>query len=143
MRHGSKKIKLKLGKDANKMVMRKLVVNFIKAGKITTTEKKAKLLKMYLERLLEKSKAVSESNKNYLLSVLADNKLVQMLFESVGPTISDRTGGYIKMQKLNQRESDGALMVKLEWTSPVVIEQPKKIVKEKTSEEVSAPEVKK
>ena len=138
MRHGSKKIKVKLGKDANKMLMRKLTVNFIKTGKITTTEKKAKMLKTYLEKIVEKTKVDMQANKNYLLSALADSKLVKQLFLSVGPAVAGRIGGYVKMQKLYQRDSDGALMVKLEWSSPVVIEEPQKIVKSKIEGEVIA-----
>lgn len=134
MRHGSKKIKIRVGKDANAMLMRKLATNFFMVGKITTTEKKAKTLKTHLERLVEKTKSFSESNKNYLLRNLGNQELVQTLFSNVGPVVAGRVGGYVKMQKLYDRDSDGTLMIKLEWTTPIVIEE-KKIVKEKIVKE--------
>ncbi len=127
MRHGSNKIKVQYGRDANRMLMRKLAVNFFTHGKITTTEKKARVLKPYIERLVEKTKEVSEANKNYLLKSLARPKLVQTLFTSVGVAFKDRIGGYVSMQKLYERPNDGTLLIRLAWITPVVLE--KKLVK--------------
>lgn len=120
MRHRSKKIKIRLGIDANKMLLRKLMFNFFKSGKITTTQAKARILKTSIEKVVEKAKEQTESNKNYLLSNLNDKVLVKTLFETVGPIMKNRVGGYVSQSKLHERESDGTLMVRLEWISPVV-----------------------
>ncbi|MBI4004793.1 hypothetical protein HY358_01495 [Candidatus Roizmanbacteria bacterium] len=123
MRHKSKKIKIRFGKDANKMLMRKLAVNFIGVGKITTTSTKAKSLKSYLERLVEKAKKDSQANRNYLLKNLADPKVIRTFVSSVGTQSGERTGGYITAEKLHQRDNDGALMVRLQWSAPIPKEQ--------------------
>ena len=76
MRHRIKKIKFKQGKDANTMMLRKLTVNFIRHGKITTTLHRVKVLKSQIERLVEKMKVESEANKNQLLSAVGETKLL-------------------------------------------------------------------
>lgn len=140
MRHGSHKIKVQLGIDANRMLMRKLAINFFTHGKITTTEKKARVLKSYLERLVEKTKDNTESNKNFLLRKLARPKLVETLFAQVGPVFKARIGGYVTMQKLYEREMDGTLLMRLSWSDPVVMEERESV---KGKEEKKAEKVKK
>lgn len=134
MRHGSNKFKVQGGIDANKMLLRKLTFNFLRSGKITTTAKKAKVLKQYLERIVEKSKKDTESNRNFLLKLMVKPALVRSLFKHVGPVMSDRVGGYVKTQKMYQRDSDGSLMVKVEWSVPVVMEEVKKPLATKTED---------
>ena len=70
MRHRVKKIKFSKGKDANEMLLKKLLSNFLIQGKITTTQKKAKAVKSGIDRIVSKSKNKTQSNKNYLLSFL-------------------------------------------------------------------------
>ncbi len=122
MRHGVKKIKFKQGKDANEMLMRKLVVNFLAHGKLTTTTSRAKVLKSLVEAYVEKAKEKKEANKNFLLSKLGDRQLVKKLFLEVGPVFKTRAGGCVKLSKLNERTSDGAIVSKLEWVQPIVVE---------------------
>ncbi len=123
MRHRVKKIRCQSGKDANKMLLRKLVINFIKKGKITTTITKGKILKSAIERIVEKTKKKNEANKNYLLKKLADPNLVKVLLEQVGPALVDKIGGYVKLTRLHERSSDGTVMSRLNWVYPVVIEE--------------------
>ncbi len=129
MRHGVNKIKIQLGKDANKTLVRKLAVNFLTHGRITTTETKARVLKTYLEKLVEKSKKKNEANKNYLLKNLGDSKTVASMFSAIGSSIEGKVGGYIKAQKMHKRLSDGSLMVKLEWSIPILVEDNKQKTK--------------
>lgn len=105
--------------------MRKLMVNFISMGKITTTQTKAKLLKTFIERLVEKTKQETEANRNYLLRYVPYIHIVRKLFSNVGPAMKDKIGGYVTLEKLYQRESDGALMVRMQWSNPVVMDEPK------------------
>lgn len=121
MRHRVKKIKIKKGKDANKMLMVKLTKNFFTKGKIVTTVKKAKIIKPHIERLVEKSKIKTEANKNYLLRFIHDKKIIDYLFNTVGVALKHIKGGYVKIIKIGQRESDGSEMAKLEWAHPVTI----------------------
>lgn len=123
MRHRVKKIKFKRGKDSAKMLVRKLVVNFISNAKIETTLKKVKILKSLIEKLVEKTKIENEANKNYLTAMLGDKKLVDMSFKNLGPQLKGRKGGYVKIVKLGRRDSDGAEMGRLEWVGEIVVDK--------------------
>lgn len=119
MKHQVKKIKVRRGKDANKMLMFKLAYNFLNKGKIITTVKKGKLAKSYIEKLIEKSKIKTEANKNYLLRFFHNKRLVNFLFDNIGPAFKNIHGGYLRITKIGRRESDGSEMVKLEWAHPI------------------------
>ncbi len=123
MRHQVHKFKFSGGKDSNDMMLRKLAYNLLAHGKMVTTEKKGKSLSSYMARLVEKSKEKTEANKNYLLRQMSSIKVVNTFFEKVGPVFKDIQGGYISLQRLQQRVSDGAMMVKLTWVKPVVLEE--------------------
>jgi len=121
MYKGAKKIKFSSGNDANQMLMRKLVCNFFSAGKITTTISKARVLKSYIEKLTEKIKEENNANKNYLISKLNNEKLIDSLYREVAPIIKNRVGGYVRIIKLGRRDSDGVDLGKIEWIQPIVI----------------------
>lgn len=123
MRHGYRKIKFKQGKDANKMLLRKLAINFLAHGKINTTYKRAKTLKTWIEKIVEKSKQETQANKNYLLKILTNKKTIKFLFSQVGPLLRDKTGGYVRVVKLQERLSDGSLICRLDWVYPVVVKE--------------------
>lgn len=125
MRHRVKKIKFRAGTDANKMLVKKLIYNFLLVGKISSTLKKVKVLKSLVEKAVEKAKEKNEANKNYLLRYVTDKKTMNLLFETIGPTLKDKTGGYVRVVKLGVRNSDGSEMARLEWAYPIVIETPK------------------
>lgn len=120
MKHLVHKFRVKNGYDARKMTSRKLAHNFLIYGQLTTTHKKAKFLKSYLERIIEKAKVKTEAHKNYLYKHLADQKIIKNLFEQVGPSFKDYTGGYVRVVKLLPRDSDGASLSKVEWAHPIV-----------------------
>jgi large subunit ribosomal protein L17 len=124
MQHRVHKFKFSSGKGANDMLLRKLVVNFLEHGSMVTTEKKGKALSSYMDKIVQKAKNRSEANKNYLLSKVGSEKTVATLFEKVGPVFKDVNGGYLSLKRLQQRVSDGAMMVKLSWGKAVVLDEP-------------------
>lgn len=121
MRHGVKKIKFGKGKNKTVGLIRKLSVNFLQRGKLTTTLKRAKVLKSVVEKLVEKAKKKSEANKNMLLRYLADWDLVARMFSHVGPVFIKRTGGYVRLVRLGVTSTDGIVRARMEWTSPVIL----------------------
>lgn len=133
MRHGVKKIKFNYGRDSNRMLMRKLAANFLAHGYLVTTITKTKVLRSHLEKLVSKMKVRTEANKNHLLKYFGDSKLVENGFKVIGPAIAKVNGGYVRIIRLNQRQSDGSIMARIEWAYPVVLEkvvkQPVKLVK--------------
>ncbi|GIW64072.1 MAG: 50S ribosomal protein L17 [Patescibacteria group bacterium] len=120
MRHRVKKIKFSFGKDANKMLMRKLTVNFFRSGYLETTLAKAKVLKSHLEKLVSKAKDKTKTNEKVLLKYLGNQKLVKDLFNKVPHSFKGINGGYVKITKLDYRDGDGSLMAKLEWAHPII-----------------------
>ncbi|MCL4374381.1 bL17 family ribosomal protein [Patescibacteria group bacterium] len=117
-----KKIKFHYGSDAKRALMKRLVYNFFRDGKITTTETRAKAVKPIIEKLVGKIKVKNEANQNDLLFYFSDRRLVERWYRTVAPVMTKRVGGYVKMEKLTQRFSDGARLVKLWWTDPVVVD---------------------
>lgn len=114
MRHRVKKIKFKSGQDASTMLVRKLVRNFLTHGKITTTYKRAKAIKTIVEKLISKAKMDKAG------VVFAD--IAYPYIDTLKLTV---TGGYVRLIRLNQRESDGADMVRVSWIYPFIIEDKK------------------
>ena len=136
MKHSIHKFKVRMGKDANDMLMRKLAYNFLAHGTMVTTEKKGKALSSYMARIVQKAKVKNEANKNYLLTHVSSKKVIANLFDQVGPVFKDVNGGYLTIKRLQQRYSDGAAMVKIAWSKPVIIEE------SKTTKKVKAPDEK-
>jgi len=114
-----------LRKIPDSMLMKKLAINFLEKGKLTTSRAKAKALISYLEKLLTKSKEESEANKNILLKRFGNRPIVYRLFKEIGPVLKVKNSGFLKLTNLGQRISDGSEQAKVEWTVPVVIEKPK------------------
>lgn len=120
MRHGVKKIKFSNGVDANRALVRKLAVNFFVRGKLSTTLPKAKAIKPVLERLIEKMKVKTEANVNYLKQKLDNKEIIEMAYRDISPVIAKINGGYVRIVKLGQRESDGAETARIEWVYPII-----------------------
>lgn len=120
MRHQSNKIKFNSGRDANRMLMRKLAVSFLDHGYLQTTLAKAKTLKPHLEKLVTKMKIKNEANKNFLLRYLGDIKIVNDGFDRVGQALERVIGGYVRVIKQGMRNDDGAPLARVEWAYPVV-----------------------
>lgn len=142
MRHQVKKVKFRMGTDASKMTMRKLANNFITYGHLVTTKKRAKSLISFVERLIVKAKEQKESDKNYLKSKLANVKTIKMIIEEIAPKFDKRVSGFIRLINLPYRESDSAVMAKVEWTEPIVREE-KKAEEVKITEKSKIKEVEK
>ncbi|NMB84506.1 50S ribosomal protein L17 [Candidatus Roizmanbacteria bacterium] len=136
MRHGVKKNKFKKGVDAGRIVIRHLVTNFVREGKIVTTITKAKALKSYLDKLANKSKTKNEANRNYLMAKIGDARMVKIFFEQIGPVIKDKSGGYTRIIKLGRRLEDGVETAKVEWAYPVVLEKKAEVKREVSQEKV-------
>lgn len=144
MKHRVKTIKFNRGQDANQMMVKKLLINFLKSSQLIITEKRGKALKMYLDKILTKAKEKNEANKNYLLRYFPQQKIVDVLFAQVGPSIQNINGGYTSLTKLNQRDSDGAYMVRIQWAHPITIdweEKKEEIKLEKQTKSKSKKEV--
>lgn len=144
MRHRIQKTKFGGGKDANDMLMRKMAYNFFTHGSLKTTQTKARVLKSHLERLVEKMKERTEANKNVLKKYLVSEKLIENLYQQVPAVMGNIKGGYVRIEKLQVRISDGAPMARIMWSRPVVIQPevkeiaPKKVKEPKKEKTVAS-----
>lgn len=130
MRHGVHKIKFHKGQDSHQALLRKLVLNFIRHGKIETTLHKGKVLKATMDRLTGKAIRNSSSDKNMLMKFLTKKDVVSYMIDVVGPVMNKRIGGYVTIAKLGKRQGDDAEMTRLTWVEEMkaMLDKSKKVV---------------
>lgn len=114
MRHKVAGRKLGRSTGQRKALFRTLVTQFLDHGKIQTTEAKAKAIRGQAERMITLAKRGDLHARRLAAAHLNDPKVVQKLFDTIGPKYQDRPGGYTRILKLGQRQGDGAPMVLLE-----------------------------
>jgi len=125
MRHGVKKIKFRSGRDANRMLFRKMATSLLMNGKIVTTEAKAKALKPIVEKLVTKIKKSNQSDHNIVLKKTLNFPEMEKAFPAIKSAFTNVNSGFLRIIKLKNRENDGTLMVRLEWAHQVVYETAK------------------
>jgi len=113
MRHKKKGRKFGRERNQRRALMRGLAASFFVAGKIRTTEAKAKSLRPFAEKLITRAKKPSLPNQRYLYSILPP-RAGKMALE-IAKSFSQRSGGYTRIVKLGARKSDGAKMAILEF----------------------------
>jgi len=118
----------KLSRDTNerKALLRSLAVAFFTHDKIDTTEAKAKAVRPWLEKLVTRAKTNDLNSRRILMSEVPSPVVVERLLSAIGPTFSERPGGYTRLTRLGPRSSDNAPIVRLEFVE--VIKSVKKTV---------------
>jgi len=85
--------------------------------RITTTEAKAKTLRGVVEPLITLALKNDVHARRQAYQVLGDHKLVQRLFDDIGPLFKDGGGGYTRVVKLAvPRRGDAAPLAMIEFT---------------------------
>ena len=97
-----------------KALLKSLATSLILKERIKTTEAKAKEVRSLVE------KAVSRAKKNNLesrrqLSRKFSQKTVKKLLEELGPSYLTRKGGYTRIIKTKNRDSDNSKMAIIEF----------------------------
>lgn len=113
MRHKKKGRKLHRKRDQRRALLKGLARELFLRGKIKTTEAKAKELRSFAERFVEKAKEKNLTNIRYLRRYF-DEETLKKLFDEIGPKYKERKGGYTRIIKLPPRQSDGAEMAIIE-----------------------------
>ncbi|KHO63402.1 MULTISPECIES: 50S ribosomal protein L17 [Thermoanaerobacter] len=106
----------KLGRpsDQRKAMLRNLVTDFLKYGKITTTEARAKEVRSISEKMITLGKRGDLHARRQALAYILDESVVKKLFDEIAPKYKDRQGGYTRILKLGPRRGDGAPLVIIE-----------------------------
>jgi large subunit ribosomal protein L17 len=106
----------KLGRDSahRKAMLRNLVTDLLREGRITTTESRAKEARRMAEKMITLGKRNTLHTRRQALSYILSEDVVTRLFEKIAPAYADRQGGYTRILRLGPRRGDGAEEVYLE-----------------------------
>jgi len=108
-------VKFHRKRDQRKALLKTLIHNLIMNERIKTTEKRAKVVKSKVERLISKSKKQDLSSLRYLLQRLP-KKSAYKLFYEISPKYVERKGGYVRLIKLPfLRKKDNAKLSLIEF----------------------------
>lgn len=124
MRHGRKTVKLQRKKAHREAMLRNLACSLIEHRRIRTSLAKAKALRPFAEKLVTLGKTNNLHSRRRALALLGSNQLAQrsvkVLFDDIAPASKERQGGYCRIIKLGQRQSDSAPMAFIEWVDAAV-----------------------
>lgn len=114
MRHRVGGRKFGLPSDQRKALLRGLMRAVFSHDSITTTETRAKDVRILVERCITAARPGDLHARRKVRRVLNDETLVKRVVDTVAPRYKDRPGGYTRITKLGPRRGDAAMMVKLE-----------------------------
>ena len=119
MRHN--KIGRKLGRKTahRKALMSNLASALITHKRIKTTDAKAKELRIYIEPLVTFAKKGDLHSRRQVLKKIRHKSVVRELFDNIGPTFSNRNGGYTRIIKLGFRDNDCAPISMIEFVGMI------------------------
>jgi len=124
MRHRNAGRKLGRTTAHREMLLRNLVTSLLMYEKIVTTEAKAKELRKLAEKIITLAKRQDLHARRQAAEVIADEKVLKKLFESIGARYKDRNGGYTRITKLDYRMGDGAPLAAIELVGSGVALEP-------------------
>lgn len=120
-----------------------MIASLIKNERIITTKDKAKLLKIFSEKMITKAKKnlliedkkspQAVHNKRIVLSMLNDRDAVAKLFDDIAIRTKDRNGGYTRIYLLGKRPGDNAEKAMIELVDKKEIIAGDKADKKKTA----------
>ena len=119
MRHNKRGRKLSRKTAHRKALMSNLAVALITHKKIKTTDAKAKELRKYVEPLITFAKRGDLHARRQVLKKIRHKNVVRELFDNIGPSFSDRNGGYTRITKLGFRDNDCAPVSIIEFVDMV------------------------
>jgi len=145
MRHQKKTIKLGRTAEHRKALLANQVCSLIEHQRIKTTLAKAKAVRPLAERMVTLGKNGSIHARRTALAALRQKNAVKKLFDDIAPRSAERNGGYTRIVKLGQRQSDSAPMAFIEWVDMAEVieakpEEEKKAKRKKAEPKSKRPE---
>ena len=106
----------KLGRNSahRKSMLRNLVTDLFREGRITTTLDRAKEAGREAEKLVTLAKRGDLHARRQVLAYVFDEDVVTKLVDEIAPEYAERNGGYTRVLKLGPRQGDDAEVVYLE-----------------------------
>ena len=133
MRHG--KAGRRLGRKTSHRVamFRNMVTSLLEHGKITTTDAKAKEIRVVAERMITLGKRGDLHSMRLAASVIREKSVVAKLFSTIAPSYKERLGGYTRIIKLGIRQGDAAPLSLIELVEETIKPSKAKFTLVKTS----------
>lgn len=97
-----------------KAILRTLVTDLFKYGRIQTTDCRAKEARREAEKMITLAKRNDLHARRQAIAYIKDEDVVTKLFEEIAPKYEERHGGYTRILKLGPRKGDVAEAVFLE-----------------------------
>ena len=116
MRHAKKRLQLGRFTSWHKATIKSLARNVILHQSIKTTLTRAKASRQMIERLVALAKENTLFARRQAQKILGEHKLVNLLFNEIGPRFSNRNSGFTRIIALGKRRGDDAEMVIFELT---------------------------
>ena len=135
MRHGVKNKKLGVNAQHKRAILRALTTSILEKGMETdqnkryvrTTLHKAKLVRGYVDRMVTYAKKGDLSARREAARFIMDPKVLQDLFNTIGPRYANRNGGYTRVLKLGpNRAGDAAEMALIGLVEDEIVAKAKK-----------------
>ena len=116
MRHLKKGKKFGRLTARRKSFSRNLVNDLVRAGKIETTEARAKMVRPAVEKLITIARRQTLASRRLIISRVHNAKIAQKLYEDLGVRYKERAGGYTRVTKLGKsRKRDGSALARIEF----------------------------
>jgi large subunit ribosomal protein L17 len=110
MRHGLSGRQLSRNAPHRRAMLRNMAASLLKHETIRTTVPKAKELRRVVEPLITMGKIDTLAKRRTAFSRLRDAKVVEKLFDELGPRFKARAGGYTRILHMAPRPGDNAPM---------------------------------
>lgn len=114
MRHNIMGRRLGRSTKHRKALFRNLTTELFRHNKIKTTEAKARAIQPIAEKLVTLARRGDLHSRRLAARDITDPKILQKLFDEIGPNMEDRNGGYTRIYKLGPRRGDGANVALIE-----------------------------
>jgi len=141
MRHAKKRLQLNRFTSWHDATINSLARGIILNQSIKTTLHRAKASRQMIEKLITLAKTNTLFARRQAQKVLGEHKLVNLLFNEIGPRFSKRSSGFTRIIGLGKRRGDNAEMVIFELTE-IKKKEAKKIQQAKEAKEAPAQEEK-
>lgn len=139
MRHNKSGRSLGRNSSHRSAMLRNMVTSLLNHEKITTTDIRAKELRILTEKMITLGKRGDVHARRQALEVIRERKVVAKLFDMIGPRYKDRPGGYTRIIKLGYRVGDNAPLSQIELVEEEFTAKPSKKVAVAAPAPVAAP----
>ncbi|HUZ92546.1 MAG TPA: 50S ribosomal protein L17 [Candidatus Paceibacterota bacterium] len=116
MRHLKKGKKFGRLKGQRAAFLRNLANDLVRAGRIETTETRAKAVRPIVEKLVTLAKRQTLASRRLIISRVHNTDIAEKLYHELGPKYAGRPGGYLRITKLAKaRKRDGSRTAAIEF----------------------------